>query len=132
MSATSTPELPEGRVPVKRIPDYCEWEAALPAFNDLWQEMREAWPELVEVPMGGLMVRGHYARFVYGAPEGEPARFLGRDKLDFDLSLPEDCDKFIEKADVLKEFLWAGGDSWQHTLEVLQGVVLAVRRAGIS
>ncbi|RAH77787.1 hypothetical protein BO86DRAFT_403417 [Aspergillus japonicus CBS 114.51] len=127
MSATSTLLLPDGRVPVKRIPDDCEWEAALPAFNDLWQEMREACPELVEVPMGGLMVRGHYARFVYGAPEGEPARFLGRDKLDFDLSRPEDCDKFIDRADVLKESIWAEGDWWEHTLEVLQRVVLEVR-----
>ncbi|OJJ98556.1 hypothetical protein ASPACDRAFT_45069 [Aspergillus aculeatus ATCC 16872] len=110
MSATSTPELPADRMTIRRLQDGEEWG-----------------PELVEVPMGGLMVRGHHARFVYGAPEDGPARFMGRDKHEFDLSQPEDFEKFLAKANVLGEFIWAEGDWWEHTLEVLKGLALTLR-----
>ncbi|RAH40606.1 uncharacterized protein BO95DRAFT_468606 [Aspergillus brunneoviolaceus CBS 621.78] len=127
MSATSTPELPADRMTIRRLRDGDEWGPALVAFDELWREMRAVQPELVEVPMGGLLVRGHHARFVHGAPEDGPASFMGRDKLEFDLSRPEDFEKFFAKANVLGEFIWAEGDWWEHTLEVLEELALILR-----
>ncbi|OJJ98555.1 hypothetical protein ASPACDRAFT_45068 [Aspergillus aculeatus ATCC 16872] len=117
-----TAEPPDSwRLGIIWSPDDADWDAARLQANEWWRLRRQAQPHLRRMYMGGVVLRGGHARFLFGDTEGgQPARYIEcNGQLDFDFALREDLAKYQRAVDMMISILRGADDSWKFHREEL-------------